>query len=89
VELADQEAEDADEFGAFGEEDSVRGEEGMLVDESLTALALNGKSDAVFALLAYNGIEPLPKPHPHPIQTAVSSGRSAKRTALEGRRVCW
>mgnify|MGYP007076136234 FL=1 len=33
VELADQEAEDADEFGAFGEEDSVRGEEGMLVDE--------------------------------------------------------
>jgi hypothetical protein len=30
VELADQEAEDADEFGAFGEEDSVRGEEGML-----------------------------------------------------------
>lgn len=38
---------------------------------TLTALALNGKSDAVFALLAYNGIEPLPKPHPHPIQTAV------------------
>ncbi|GAA5865894.1 hypothetical protein JCM3774_005515 [Rhodotorula dairenensis] len=37
----------------------------------LTALALNGKSDAVFALLTYEGIAPLPKPHPHPIQTAV------------------
>lgn len=37
----------------------------------LTALALNGKSDAVFALLTYEGIEPLPKPFPHPIQTAV------------------
>lgn len=37
----------------------------------LTALALNDKSDAVFALLTYESIEPLPKPHPHPIQTAI------------------
>ncbi|GAA5987076.1 hypothetical protein JCM10908_001016 [Rhodotorula pacifica] len=37
----------------------------------LTALALNGKSDAVFALLTYENIDPLPKPYPHPIQTAI------------------
>lgn len=37
----------------------------------LTVLALNGKSDAVFALLTYDGIAPLPKPCPHPIQTAI------------------
>ncbi|BGO98635.1 RSC complex subunit Rsc9 [Rhodotorula toruloides ATCC 204091] len=37
----------------------------------LTALALNDKSDAVFALLTYEAVEPLPKPHPHPIQTAI------------------
>ncbi|GJN89650.1 hypothetical protein Rhopal_002637-T1 [Rhodotorula paludigena] len=37
----------------------------------LTALAMNEKSDSVFALLTYEAVEPLPKPHPHPIQTAI------------------
>ncbi|GAA5927379.1 Rsc9p [Sporobolomyces koalae] len=37
----------------------------------LTALSLNEKSDAVFALLAYEALPPLPKPHPHPVQTAI------------------
>ncbi|KPV77551.1 uncharacterized protein RHOBADRAFT_51392 [Rhodotorula graminis WP1] len=37
----------------------------------LSALALNDKSDSVFALLTYEAVPPLPKPHPHPIQTAI------------------
>ncbi|BGP39191.1 Chromatin structure-remodeling complex protein rsc9 [Rhodotorula kratochvilovae] len=37
----------------------------------LSALALNDKSDSVFALLTYDSVPPLPKPHPHPIQTAI------------------
>ncbi|GAA6033634.1 hypothetical protein JCM8097_004359 [Rhodosporidiobolus ruineniae] len=37
----------------------------------LTVLSTNNKSDSVFALLTYEAVEPLPKPFPHPIQTAV------------------
>lgn len=37
----------------------------------LTALALNDTSDAALALLTYESTEPLPKPFPHPIQTAI------------------
>lgn len=37
----------------------------------LTVLSLNDKSDSVFALLAYTHLPPLPKPYPHPIETAV------------------
>ncbi|GAA5841446.1 hypothetical protein JCM11251_007141 [Rhodosporidiobolus azoricus] len=37
----------------------------------LTVLSTNNKSDPVFALLAYDSVPPLPKPHPHPIQTAI------------------
>ncbi|GAA6014873.1 hypothetical protein JCM10207_002208 [Rhodosporidiobolus poonsookiae] len=37
----------------------------------LTVLSTNQKSDSVFALLTYEAVQPLPKPHPHPIQTAI------------------
>ncbi|ORY91694.1 hypothetical protein BCR35DRAFT_320194 [Leucosporidium creatinivorum] len=37
----------------------------------LTALSLNDTSDAALALLTYESTEPLPKPLPHPIQTAI------------------
>ncbi|GAA5863172.1 hypothetical protein JCM1840_002494 [Sporobolomyces johnsonii] len=37
----------------------------------LTVLSLNDKSDSVFALLTFESLPPLPKPHPHPIQTAI------------------
>ncbi|GAA5860556.1 hypothetical protein JCM8547_000339 [Rhodosporidiobolus lusitaniae] len=37
----------------------------------LTVLSTNNKSDSVFALLTYDSIPPLPKPHPHPVQTAI------------------
>ncbi|GAA5914739.1 hypothetical protein JCM6882_002729 [Rhodosporidiobolus microsporus] len=37
----------------------------------LTVLSTNNKSDPVFALLSYDSVQPLPKPHPHPIQTAI------------------
>ena len=37
----------------------------------LTVLSLNDKSELVFALLTYEALPPLPKPHPHPVQTAI------------------
>ncbi|SGY78773.1 BQ5605_C008g04947 [Microbotryum silenes-dioicae] len=37
----------------------------------LTALSQNDKSEPVFALFSYHEHAPLPKPYPHPIDTAV------------------
>ncbi|GAA6019029.1 hypothetical protein JCM11491_002495 [Sporobolomyces phaffii] len=37
----------------------------------LTVLSLNEKSDPVFALLTYEKLPPVPKPHPHPVETAI------------------
>ncbi|BGP15117.1 hypothetical protein JCM10213_006551 [Rhodosporidiobolus nylandii] len=37
----------------------------------LTVLSTNNKSDSVLAFLTYDAVAPLPKPHPHPIQTAI------------------
>ncbi|GAA5977588.1 hypothetical protein JCM5350_002283 [Sporobolomyces pararoseus] len=37
----------------------------------LTVLSLNEKSDHLFSLLTYTNLPPLPKPKPHPIETAI------------------
>lgn len=43
----------------------------MAAFRCLTTLSLSDTNDAALALLSYQTVDPLPKPHPHPIQTAI------------------